>query len=63
MTSDYAEEIYTTAIDKSNPLYPQREAAAQRIAQEIERSPAENAHIREERGMTNEDDETNEEVK
>lgn len=63
MTTDYAEEFYTTTIDKSNPLYPQREAVAQRIAQEIERSSAENAHVREERGMTNEDDETNEEAK
>lgn len=63
LTSDYAEEIYTTTIDKSNPLYPQREAAAQRIAQEIERSSADNAHVREERGITNEDDETNEEAK
>ncbi len=55
LKSDYDEKFYTTPIDKSNPLYPQREAEATRIAQEIERSSAENSHIREERGMTNED--------
>ena len=63
MKSDYDENIYTTVIDRSNPLYAQREAEAQRIAQEIVSTAADNAHMREERGATNEDDGLNEEEK
>ncbi|KAI9678159.1 MAG: hypothetical protein M1817_006104 [Caeruleum heppii] len=48
--SDYDENIYTTAIDRSNPLYRQRAAAADRIAREIEGGTAASAHIAEERG-------------
>lgn len=50
-------------IDRSNPLYAQREAEAQRIAQEIVGNTADNAHMREERGVTNDDDGLNEEDK
>lgn len=63
LKSDYDESIYTTRIDRTDPLYRQREAEAQRIAQEIEGTTASNAHMREERGMPNEDDEYNEEEK
>lgn len=47
--STYDENIYTTAIDRSNPQYKQREAQAARIAREIEGSSAADAHIAEER--------------
>ena len=61
--SDYNEDIYTTHIDRSTPDYRQREAEALRIAREIEGSSATNAHIREERGISNEDDGFDEEAK
>ncbi|KAH0551433.1 hypothetical protein GP486_007352 [Trichoglossum hirsutum] len=48
--SDYDENIYTTAIDRTSPLYPQRLANAERIAREIENSSAMNSHVAEERG-------------
>ena len=63
LKSDYDENIYTTTIDRSNPSYREREARAQRIAQEIEGSSTTNAHIREERGITDEDDKLDEEDK
>lgn len=53
LKSDYDENIYTTTIDKSSPLYRQREAEAKRIAQEIEGAAADNSHVREERGQDN----------
>lgn len=49
--SDYDENLYTTAIDRSDPNYRRREAEAARIAREIERSAPVNAHIAEERRM------------
>ncbi|KAK1818301.1 poly(A)-binding protein binding protein [Friedmanniomyces endolithicus] len=45
----YDENIYTTAIDRRDPRYKQREAEAARIAREIEGSSAANAHVAEER--------------
>ena len=51
LKSDYDENIYTTTIDRSNPLYAMRERNAARIAQEIEASTSGNAHMREERGQ------------
>ncbi|KAK0286738.1 poly(A)-binding protein binding protein [Friedmanniomyces endolithicus] len=45
----YDENIYTTAIDRRDPRYKQREAEAARIAHEIEGSSAANAHVAEER--------------
>ncbi|KAI9701453.1 MAG: hypothetical protein M1836_001508 [Candelina mexicana] len=56
MKSDYDETIYTTSIDRSNPLYKQRAAAAERIAREIESGSTMNAHIAEERGLEIADD-------
>ena len=53
--SDYDESIYTTRIDRSNPLYPMRLAEADRIAREIEADSSNNAHMREERGQGEED--------
>ena len=47
--STYDENIYTTAIDRTNPQYKAREAQAARIAREIEGSSAGDAHIAEER--------------
>lgn len=47
--SDYDENIYTTTIDRSHPLYRQRLADADRKAREIERSVATNSHVAEER--------------
>ncbi|KAK5110100.1 hypothetical protein LTR62_006234 [Meristemomyces frigidus] len=47
--STYDENIYTTAIDRSDPRYRQKEAEAQRIANEIEGSVTGNAHVAEER--------------
>jgi len=49
ITTDYDENIYTTAIDKSHPDYKQRLAVAERKAREIERSVATNSHVAEER--------------
>lgn len=63
LKSDYDESIYTTTINRSDPLYAQREAEAQRIAQEIVGTAADSAHMNEERGLTNEDDGLNEEDK
>ncbi|KAL3425810.1 LsmAD domain-containing protein [Phlyctema vagabunda] len=47
--TDYDENIYTTTIDKSHPLYRQRLAEADKKAREIERSVATNSHVAEER--------------
>ncbi|KAK5114992.1 hypothetical protein LTR85_010030 [Meristemomyces frigidus] len=47
--SSYDESYYTTAIDRNNPQYRQREAEAARIAREIEGSAAANPHVAEER--------------
>lgn len=49
--SDYDENIYTTTINKNHPQYRERIAAAERKAQEIERSTPTTAHVAEERVM------------
>jgi PAB1-binding protein PBP1 len=49
LTTDYDENIYTTTIDKTHPLYRQRVAEAEKKAREIERSAATNSHVAEER--------------
>ena len=59
--SDYDENLYTTPIDRSNPLYRMREAEAERITREIEGNTSNNAHMREERGVPQEDDGMDEE--
>lgn len=46
----YQEELYTTALDRSSDFYKQRERAAARIADEIERGLTANVHMAEERG-------------
>ncbi|TVY83812.1 Uncharacterized protein LSUE1_G001222, partial [Lachnellula suecica] len=53
LTTDYDENIYTTAIDKSHPQHKQRVAEAERMAREIERSTATNSHVAEERVTDN----------
>lgn len=53
ITTDYDENIYTTAIDKSHPQYKQRLADADKKAKEIERSTTNNAHVAEERVTDN----------
>lgn len=53
ITTDYDENIYTTAIDKNHPQYKQRLADADRKAREIERSVATNSHVAEERVTDN----------
>ena len=53
--SDYDENLYTTRIDRSNPLYPMRLAEADRIAKEIEADSSHNVHVREERGQGEDD--------
>jgi hypothetical protein len=49
--TDYNELIYTTKVDRSGPDFKKREAEAERLAKEIEKGPAFNAHILEERGI------------
>lgn len=63
LKSDYNENIYTTSIDKSHPDYRRREAEAIRLAQEIEGGQADNAHVREERGINHPEDNADEEEK
>ncbi|KAF3936465.1 hypothetical protein ABW19_dt0207485 [Dactylella cylindrospora] len=65
--SDFDENIYTTKIDTSHPLHKQREAAAARIAREIEQSTGSgaglSAHQAEERGLKVDDSGVDEEDK
>ncbi|KAF3905787.1 hypothetical protein AA313_de0204607 [Arthrobotrys entomopaga] len=65
--SDFDENIYTTRIDTSHPLHKQREAAAAKIAREIETSTGSggnlSAHQAEERGLKVDDSGVNEEDK
>lgn len=63
MKTDYNEEIYTTAIDRSNPSYREREARAQRLAREIEGSATTDTHTLEERGIKDADGGLDEEAK
>lgn len=51
LQTDYDENMYTTAIDRSHPQYRERMAAADRKAREIERSTAATSHVAEERVM------------
>lgn len=57
--SDFNPDIYTTKVDRSHPLYQQRDAIAQKIAREIESQgvgPNMNPHLAEERGLSWGDD-------
>ena len=56
LKSDYNENYYTTRIDTSHPLHQMREQNAERIARSIEGETSVNAHVREERGLRNEDE-------
>jgi hypothetical protein len=49
LETDYDENAYTTAIDKSHPQYKQRLAEAERKAREITSSAPLNSHVAEER--------------
>lgn len=51
LKTDYDENMYTTVINKSHPQYRERQAIADKKAQEIERSTAATAHVAEERVM------------
>ena len=51
----YDENMYTTAIDRSNPQYAQREAEAARIAREMEGNPSRPAHNDLDDGLDEED--------
>lgn len=51
LRTDYDENIYTTAINKTHPQFRERMAAADRKAKEIERSVAATSHVAEERVM------------
>lgn len=62
-TSTFDENDYTTTIDRSDPSFKRKQAEADRIAREIERSTSTNAHIREERGQALENDGDDEEDK
>ncbi|KAL8675829.1 MAG: hypothetical protein Q9186_007569 [Xanthomendoza sp. 1 TL-2023] len=63
LRTDYDENLYTTSIDRSHPDYRRREAEALRIAYEIEGGQADNAHVREERGINDPEDAMDEEDK
>lgn len=51
LKTDYDENIYTTAIDRSAPSYKARMANAERLARQIERSAPASSHVAEERIM------------
>ncbi|KAK7706988.1 poly(A)-binding protein binding protein [Diaporthe eres] len=51
LKTDYDENIYTTAIDRSHPSYKTRMAKADQMAREIERSNPVSSHVAEERVM------------
>ncbi|PHH67887.1 hypothetical protein CDD80_443 [Ophiocordyceps camponoti-rufipedis] len=51
LKTDYDENIYTTAINRSHPQFRERCAAADKKAREIERSAPATAHVAEERVM------------
>jgi hypothetical protein len=63
LKSDYDENYYTTAINRSGPGYRRKEAEAARKAAEIEGSAVTNSHMREERGLAFEHDGQDEEDK
>ncbi|KAJ3271137.1 hypothetical protein HK104_004744 [Borealophlyctis nickersoniae] len=61
VSTDFDEHLYTTTLDKSDPDFRRREAEAIRLAAEIERSPAANIHIAEERNLSVDDSNVDEE--
>ncbi|KAI9317374.1 LsmAD domain-containing protein [Zopfochytrium polystomum] len=65
VTTDFNEELYTTAIDRSAPDFKQKEAEARRMAREIENETkmSDNIHILEERNIVVPNDGMDEEEK
>jgi len=61
ITTDYDEEIYTTALDRTKADFKKREQEAIKIAAEIEKASTENIHIAEERGQIIDDNDVDEE--
>lgn len=61
--TNYDENIYTTRINRNDPLYKKKEAEAARIAREIEGTTTDNPHMREERGHALEGEGNDEEDK
>jgi len=61
ITTDYDEEIYTTALDRTKADFKKREQEAIKIAAEIEKSSTENIHLAEERGQLIDDSDIDEE--
>ncbi|MCJ1435475.1 hypothetical protein MMC27_004848 [Xylographa pallens] len=63
LKSDFNEEMYTTRIDRSGPMYRLREIEAERKVREIQGDLSSNSHMIEERGLEIEDNGHNEEDK
>jgi len=61
ITTDYDEEIYTTALDRTKSDFKKREQEAIKIAAEIEKASTENIHLAEERGQIIDDSDMDEE--
>ncbi|ORX48088.1 hypothetical protein BCR36DRAFT_294199 [Piromyces finnis] len=61
ITTDYDEEIYTTALDRTKADFKKREQEAIKIAAEIEKASTENIHLAEERGQLIDDADIDEE--
>jgi len=61
ITTDYDEEIYTTALDRTKADFKKREQEAIKIAAEIEKASTENIHLAEERGQIIDDNDVDEE--
>lgn len=55
-TTNYDENLYTTRINRDDPTYKQKAATAAKIAREINAESVSNAHMREERGLSPEND-------
>jgi PAB1-binding protein PBP1 len=53
LKTDYDENIYTMPINKNDPQYKQKAAAADKIAREIEHNVPTNPHVAEERIIDN----------
>jgi len=56
ITTDYDEEIYTTALDRTKADFKKREQEAIKIAAEIEKASTDNIHLAEERNQIIVDD-------
>lgn len=61
VTSTYSEEMYTTKLDRTDPMFAEREKEATRLAREIATRETVNPHLAEERGHKVEDDYMDEE--